>query len=661
MDGITLKNLEPRDPNPDGCLESAPSENNEDSHALKEFEYLEQVASLDGFICQNNSTTKEKPIIICEQPPLEFCTRVPTPDCVEYTNNNAFEGETTSFLQAPEVKSRKVARFRPKIEVDHSQPFFAPTSTAQMQIGYAPSLPKHNIDTRDSFVQASEILELPNPSNDINNDSLPMVLPPHTQSNGPALVLTENLKSWIDKLEVEIKNCQERSEKLKKSRAKLDQDLAEFESQKRRFNEEIRLARSTFETYKDSELAKLKKDRRVLDEYSQSIKNYPTKVEREQIEALRMELTCAKQEFELKESRLNNQLTNARFRVSGLEKERQELQDRVVNLEAELLRGKSLTNTGSGDIRIDRGPSIDSVNQGISERFSRSHSTNRLCDHLESGKRTSSVQFRPSSSKIAAHVQCHVEDIPPIVPKFPSTSRLNLTSQKDSLFQVKPPQIRTQSLENLYKWPEFKAFPRDEIVNTIRNPDGSQETHYRNGLLVINFTNGSVKELYPDRKTAIVSLFNGDLKRTLADGRIVYHYAADGSIQTTYPDGVDELRHPDGKVELISANSETGKTKPSKELPLVIPPTMNSVSAGPDGEKFLEFRKPNGEVELHCPSFKRRIYPDGNVKTVYANGTHETRYVNGRIRIRDSHGNLIVDTYQDTPKQEGNSIPNMQF
>ena len=53
---------------------------------------------------------------------------------------------------------------------------------------------------------------------------------------------------------------------------------------------------------------------------------------------------------------------------------------------------------------------------------------------------------------------------------------------------------------------------------------------------------------------------------------------------------------------------------------------------------------PNGQVEEHTETFKKRIYPDGTQKILHQDGRQETRYANGRVRIRDSLGNLTQDT-----------------
>lgn len=72
------------------------------------------------------------------------------------------------------------------------------------------------------------------------------------------------------------------------------------------------------------------------------------------------------------------------------------------------------------------------------------------------------------------------------------------------------------------------------------------------------------------------------------------------------------------------------------------PQNLNAFIYCRDGSKTIEFN--NGQRELHTSQFKRREYPDGTVKTVYMNGQQETKYVSGRVRVKDKHGNIIMDT-----------------
>lgn len=49
-------------------------------------------------------------------------------------------------------------------------------------------------------------------------------------------------------------------------------------------------------------------------------------------------------------------------------------------------------------------------------------------------------------------------------------------------------------------------------------------------------------------------------------------------------------------------------------------------------------------MSVYIIALQRREFPDGTVKLVYNDGTSETRYASGRVRIKDKHGGLIMDS-----------------
>ena len=75
-----------------------------------------------------------------------------------------------------------------------------------------------------------------------------------------------------------------------------------------------------------------------------------------------------------------------------------------------------------------------------------------------------------------------------------------------------------------------------------------------------------------------------------------------------------------------------------------IPKNPSQLKLAP-GERIIVFE--NGEEEIHGPDYRKRIFPDGTIKTVYQDGSQETRYSNGRIRIKDGSGNLVADVTVD--------------
>lgn len=196
------------------------------------------------------------------------------------------------------------------------------------------------------------------------------------------------------------------------------------------------------------------------------------------------------------------------------------------------------------------------------------------------------------------------------------------------------------------KLPSPHTAASGSVTRTVKHADGSVEETYSNGAVVVTYFNGSVKEVFPDGVTIVVSLFNGDIKRTMPDGRVIYSYAADGTVQTTYPDGTEEINYADGRQEIIHVHP---KSTSDKKL-LSKCPTERQFRQFPNGDR--EIRLPNGQREVHSASgVKCRIYPDGTTKTVFPDGRHETRYASGRLRVKDSLGNLLLDTRLPAPNR----------
>uniref|UniRef100_A0A671NN30 Centromere protein J C-terminal domain-containing protein n=1 Tax=Sinocyclocheilus anshuiensis TaxID=1608454 RepID=A0A671NN30_9TELE len=168
---------------------------------------------------------------------------------------------------------------------------------------------------------------------------------------------------------------------------------------------------------------------------------------------------------------------------------------------------------------------------------------------------------------------------------------------------------------------------------------GSVERLFWSGCRVITFRNGTKKEIGVD-KSVTVTFFNGDVKRTLADGTVVcititgvlQHFKIhklfcekhhpDGTRETSFPDGTVKILHSDGQEESIF-------------------PDGTVVKISPHGEKVVEFT--NGQREIHTSQYKRRMFPDGTVKTVYTNGRQETKFSSGRLRIKNNEGLIILD------------------
>ncbi|KAL4712338.1 hypothetical protein ACJJTC_001499 [Scirpophaga incertulas] len=179
----------------------------------------------------------------------------------------------------------------------------------------------------------------------------------------------------------------------------------------------------------------------------------------------------------------------------------------------------------------------------------------------------------------------------------------------------------------------------------IKKPDGSKE---------LRFPNGNMKFISADGTYSKFVYYNGDIKENFySEGRIKYFYEETKTYHTTYADGLEVLEFPDGQVEKRYKDGSTEIRLPNGSIRYFDPknehireewrfPDGTTLTVSAIGEQRITFT--NGQVEVHAEDHKRREFPDGTVKLMYNDGTSETRYASGRIRIKDKHGNLIMDS-----------------
>ncbi|CAG5044105.1 unnamed protein product [Parnassius apollo] len=179
----------------------------------------------------------------------------------------------------------------------------------------------------------------------------------------------------------------------------------------------------------------------------------------------------------------------------------------------------------------------------------------------------------------------------------------------------------------------------------IRKPDGSRE---------LRFPNGNVKFISANGKYSKFVYYNGDVKENFYnEGRIKYFYAETKTFHTTHADGLEVLEFSDGQVEKRYKDGSSEIRLPNGSVRYYDPknehvreewrfPDGAALTISANGEKRIVFS--NGQVEVHANDHKRREFPDGTVKLIYNDGTAETRYASGRIRIKDKHGKLIMDS-----------------
>ncbi|XP_044304606.1 centromere protein J-like isoform X2 [Varanus komodoensis] len=188
-----------------------------------------------------------------------------------------------------------------------------------------------------------------------------------------------------------------------------------------------------------------------------------------------------------------------------------------------------------------------------------------------------------------------------------------------------------------------------DVKEKIEYPDGKVKQLFTDGRRIITYPNGTKMEISTDRKTTVITFYNGDVKKILPDQRVIYYYADAQTTRTIHPDGLEVLQfpnnqiekyHPDGTEEIVFPD-QTVKRRYDGGLEETVFPDGTVVKVEKNGVKTIQFR--NGQTEIHTALSTRREYPDGTVKTVYANRGQETNYSSGRVRIKDEKGTPMPD------------------
>ncbi|XP_041971804.1 centromere protein J [Aricia agestis] len=219
-------------------------------------------------------------------------------------------------------------------------------------------------------------------------------------------------------------------------------------------------------------------------------------------------------------------------------------------------------------------------------------------------------------------------------------------SSLNQRFDVQPPKINSRMTPSPEPTTSKSSFSKTNLNPTeITKPDGSKE---------LRFSNGNIKYVSADGRYSKFIYYNGDIKENFYnEGRIKYFYAENKTVHTTHADGLEVLEFPDGQTEKRYKDGSSEIRLPNGSIRYFDPknehvreewrfPDGATMTVSANGEQRIVF--PNGQIEVHTKEHKRREFPDGTVKLIYNDGTSETRYSSGRIRIKDKHGNLIMDS-----------------
>ncbi|XP_012578589.1 PREDICTED: centromere protein J [Condylura cristata] len=441
------------------------------------------------------------------------------------------------------------------------------------------------------------------------------------------------LRDKVTELETEIEKFKAENTSLAKLRIerensleKLRKEIADFEQQKAK---EL----SRIEEFKKEEMRKLQKERRVFEKYSSVVRAFPDKKEREEIQALKQQITDLQEDLKRKEAKWSSTHGRLRSQIEMLVKENTDLREEIKVMERFRLDAWKRAEATESNTKL--GQCLTAVKKDGSMNSSVRFQKSQVSSGAQAEKyKKNYLPAKGNPSRRSKSVPCH------------DLGKLD----KGQTASPREPPEPVDFPNHEYKEEDEKEENEEEIQGEISHPDGKIEKVYRNGCHVILFPNGTRKEVSADGRTVTVTFFNGDMKQVMPDERVIYYYAAAQTTHTTYPEGLEVLHFSSGQIEKHFPDGRKEITFPDQTIKNLfadgqeesIFPDGTVVRVQRDGNKIIEFN--NGQRELHTSQFKRREYPDGTVKTVYMNGHQETKYTSGRVRVKDKDGNVLMDT-----------------
>lgn len=273
------------------------------------------------------------------------------------------------------------------------------------------------------------------------------------QDAKPSESQTALLKQKLEELENEISRFKKENTELEIMRKKQEDEARNFAKEVEEFRKQKDEELARLEEYKKTETKKLKKEKKLFEEHVIATKMLPKKEEREEISRLQEELENLRVENQAKEQKWNSTCARLRSQISSLKAENEEMQEQVEELETQRIKERKLLRS-----KVAKQPSVwetvndivDSTVVDTKKDFPKGH------DHH--GKKHKKTELKKTGSV---------------------SSEVAMSKLKDTLERTKP---------------------RDTGIKEMVHPDGKVEKILPDGKRIIDFPNGTQKEVSSDGK-----------------------------------------------------------------------------------------------------------------------------------------------------------------
>ncbi|EFC50625.1 predicted protein [Naegleria gruberi] len=358
--------------------------------------------------------------------------------------------------------------------------------------------------------------------------------------------LKEQEELKLQELEEQLIFYKNENEKTRRLKDELQAERQNIECEKSEFKRFTEEEREKFEKYKQEETQKLKRERRILE---RNIKDQQQSLSRKEHEK---EVNDLKEKIEKLTTEFKNERSKLKSNIQALKSRNEQLQEKIIELE-ENLKKRELERI---DNNFRKKQSKDNISQP-SINSSPSITTNTKVNSQQNPKTpitpNKDVNIKPLPETMSTKV---MEKIPLVKSLYPNNHKLGLLKKtfqvSDSHFNV------TWENENF-----------GEVVTSRREVGkGKIEILFNTGRRDVEFSNGSVKKILPDR-SSLIYFNNGDIKKTFEDGLVIYFFNNLKTTQITYPTGAEMYKFSNNQIETHFPGGEKEVVFPDKTIKFV--------------------------------------------------------------------------------------------
>uniref|UniRef100_A0A3Q3K887 Centromere protein J n=1 Tax=Monopterus albus TaxID=43700 RepID=A0A3Q3K887_MONAL len=337
------------------------------------------------------------------------------------------------------------------------------------------------------------------------------------------------LRERLAELEIEIERFKKENATLARLRQENEKKQEDLSKERLEFEQVKAEEMAKFEEYKKEENRKLQKERKLFEKHASAARAMPDKKEREEIQALKQQLSSLQEELRRKESRWASTRGRLRQQIDSLSQENSSLRNEVFTpftLEIFVFALFSF-----------EAEKPESAQEVIT------HPDGKIEKVLASGERLTIFPNGTTKEVSADGLMVKVT--------FFNGDTKQITADQRVIYYY----ADAQTIHITYP----------DGMEVLHFPNNQTEKHFPDGRKEITFPDQTVKSLFPDGREESV-LTDGTIIQVNPDGTKEIHFNTgqkeihtadykrreypDGTVKTVYNDGRQETRYPNGQLRI---------------------------------------------------------------------------------------------------------------